>query len=122
MYRDLLAVGDTTLSRIPRPAALAFPHHSTDNSEHTVHDAEDIDDFLPYLSWVLPHEARDSFDDDGGRILARYQICRITSTPISLKEHPFQWMCDRDGVKEMMIFESTSRITWPTTLLSTVAD
>ena len=66
--------------------------------------AEDDDDFLPYLSWALPYEARDPFDDDEGRILARHQVCRITSTPISLKEHPFQWMCDEDGAKEKMIF------------------
>jgi hypothetical protein len=101
MFRDLLEVGDVTLSRISRPTALAFPHQSTDNSEHIVHVAEDNDDFLPYLSWVLPHEARDPFEDDEGRILARYQICRITSTSISLKEHSFQWICDEDGA---MIF------------------
>jgi hypothetical protein len=53
MFGDLLEAGDVTLSRIPHPTALAFPHQSTDNSEHTVHDAEDDDDFLPYLSWVL---------------------------------------------------------------------
>jgi hypothetical protein len=102
MFGDLLEVGDVTLSCIPHPTALAFPHQSTDNSEHTVHDAEDDDDFLP-ISFLGPaHEAQDPFDDDDER--ARYQVCRITGTPISLKEHPFQWMCDEDGAKEKIIF------------------
>jgi hypothetical protein len=57
MFQDLLEVGDAILNRIPRPTALAFPHQSTDHSEHAVDDAEDDDDFLPYLSWALPHEA-----------------------------------------------------------------
>ena len=66
-----------------------------------MHDAEDDDDFLP---WVRPPDTRDPFDDDEGRILTRYKICRIAGTPITLKEHSFQWMCDDDGTKEKMIF------------------